>query len=184
MDSNLQQAVQEIDALEKMLTDQMGVPAVPESSGQSAIGGGSGVGRQEGQGQPQQRFQGFAGGYYGPPRDFGSPQQFYGGMQQQQPFGGDQMGYGGDQRGYGGVPYGGMSSYGGMPYGGMPYGGGSMPYGGGSMPSECQGGRSLSKRTADPRADPCWWGWGLGWGGYPYGIGYGLGLGGYGGFYG
>jgi hypothetical protein len=183
MDPNLQQAVQEIDALERMLTDQMAVPAVPESRGQSTIGGGSGsgVGRQEGQ---QQRFQGFAGGYYGPPRDFGSPQQFYGGMQQQQPYGGDQrayggdqMGYGGDQRALGGVPYGGMPSYGSVPYG-------SMPYGGVSMPTECQGGRSLSKRTADPRADPCWWGGGLGWGGYPYGIGYGLGWGGYGGFYG
>jgi hypothetical protein len=105
-------------------------------------------------------------------------------MQQQQPYGGDQrayggdqMGYGGDQRALGGVPYGGMPSYGSVPYG-------SMPYGGVSMPTECQGGRSLSKRTADPRADPCWWGGGLGWGGYPYGIGYGLGWGGYGGFYG
>ena len=58
---------------------------------------------------------------------------------------------------------------------------GAVPFYGGV---KCAQGRSVEKRTADPRADPCFWlGGGFGWGGYTYGVYPGLSLG-YGGYWG
>jgi hypothetical protein len=156
----LQQAAQEIDNIEHMIMGKMlvGGGIVQPLEGSQQVGH-SLPEVHEASGKTSTSAAAF-------PASTGSVRPQAGEGQQQQQFGGFQPGYG-------------IAGYFVPAAGGAGGGSGAVPFAGGV---NCdRSGGNAEKRTADPRADPCfWWGGGWGWGGYPYGVYPGLGLGGYG----